>query len=169
MATEKISFVLKNSPNANIIIVAKEISEDILSAVDGRQTVKLFKKAFEESDLDNMQLCIAATADKELNHQVYLAAKAKSILINVADTPELCDFYLGSIVTKGDLKIAISTNGKSPTLSKRLREFFEEVLPENINDLILNLNEYRDSLKGSFEEKVNKLNEITSSFKSDKK
>ena len=85
-------------------------------------------------------------------------------MINVADTPELCDFYLGSIVTKGDLKIAISTNGKSPTLSKRLREFFEDVLPENVNDLILNLNEYRKTLKGDFEEKVNALNEITKNF-----
>jgi precorrin-2 dehydrogenase/sirohydrochlorin ferrochelatase len=88
----------------------------------------------------------------------------KNILVNVADTPDLCDFYLGSIVTKGDLKIAISTNGKSPTLSKRLREFFEDVLPENINDLILNLNEYRNSLKGSFAEKVEKLNQLTKSF-----
>jgi len=85
-------------------------------------------------------------------------------LINVADTPELCDFYLGSIVTKGDLKIAISTNGKSPTLSKRIREFFEAILPENIDELILNLHDYRNTLKGNFEEKVNKLNEITSSF-----
>lgn len=76
----------------------------------------------------------------------------------------MCDFYLGSIVTKGDLKIAISTNGKSPTLSKRLREFFEDIIPENINDLILNLNEYRNTLKDSFEEKVKKLNDITASF-----
>jgi precorrin-2 dehydrogenase / sirohydrochlorin ferrochelatase len=87
----------------------------------------------------------------------------------VADTPELCDFYLGSIITKGELKIAISTNGKSPTLSKRIREFFEDILPENINDLILNLNEYRKTLKGDFEEKVNKLNELTASFKGQKK
>ena len=86
----------------------------------------------------------------------------------MADTPELCDFYLGSIVTKGDLKIAISTNGKSPTLSKRIREFFEDILPDNINDLILNLNEYRKTLKGNFEEKVDALNEITKSFKNKK-
>ena len=114
--------------------------------------------------LQNKQLVIAATADKILNEEIYHAAKVQHILINVADTPDLCDFYLGSIVTKGDLKIAISTNGKSPTLSKRIREFFEDVLPDNINDLILNLNDYRKTLKGNFEEKVNKLNEITSSF-----
>jgi precorrin-2 dehydrogenase/sirohydrochlorin ferrochelatase len=113
-------------------------------------------------------LVIAATADKTLNESNLSRSKRKKYLINVADTPELCDFYLGSIVTKGDLKIAISTNGKSPTLSKRIREFFEEMLPENINDLILNLNEYRKTLKGNFEEKVSALNEITKSFRNKK-
>ncbi|MBK8351043.1 MAG: bifunctional precorrin-2 dehydrogenase/sirohydrochlorin ferrochelatase [Saprospirales bacterium] len=164
VGTEKLSFILKNSPNANITVVAKLISDEIKSMVKGQSSIVLLEKSFEASDLENKQLVIAATADKTLNESIYHAAKVKSILINVADTPELCDFYLGSIVTKGDLKIAISTNGKSPTLSKRIREFFEEMLPENINDLILNLNEYRKTLKGNFEEKVSALNEITKSF-----
>ncbi|HUM50296.1 MAG TPA: bifunctional precorrin-2 dehydrogenase/sirohydrochlorin ferrochelatase [Chitinophagales bacterium] len=164
VGTEKLSFILKNSPNANITVVAKLISDEIKSMVKGQSSIVLLEKSFEATDLENKQLVIAATADKILNESIYQAAKAKSILINVADTPELCDFYLGSIVTKGDLKIAISTNGKSPTLSKRIREFFEEMLPENINDLILNLNEYRKTLKGNFEEKVSALNEITKSF-----
>ena len=168
VGTEKLSFILKNSPNANITVVAKEISDEIKSMVNGQLSIVLTEKPFEKSDLENKQLAIAATADKELNKAIYRAAKEKNILINVADTPELCDFYLGSIVTKGDLKIAISTNGKSPTLSKRIREFFEDILPENVNDLILNLNEYRKTLKGNFEEKVNALNEITKSFRNKK-
>lgn len=164
VGTEKVSFILKNSPNANITLVAKEISVEIKSMVNGQQSIVLLEKSFEIADIENKQLIIAATADRVLNESIYHAAKAKNILINVADTPELCDFYLGSIVTKGDLKIAISTNGLSPTLSKRLREFFEDILPENINDLIVNLNEYRNTIKGSFEEKVKRLNEITSAF-----
>jgi len=81
--------------------------------------------------------------------------------VNVADTPALCDFYLGGIVTKGDLKIAISTNGQSPTTAKRLRQFFEEVIPDDINQLVKNLNEFRKTIKGDFEEKVKTLNKIT--------
>ncbi len=64
-------------------------------------------------------------------------------------------------MTKGNMKVAISTNGKSPTTAKRLRQFFEDVLPDNIDDLVQNLNEYRKTLKGNFEEKVETLNEFT--------
>jgi precorrin-2 dehydrogenase/sirohydrochlorin ferrochelatase len=71
---------------------------------------------------------------------------------------------MGGIVTKGHVKIAISTNGKSPTTAKRLRQFFEDVLPENVDDLVKNLNEYRKTIKGNFEEKVKILNEFTKSL-----
>ena len=68
---------------------------------------------------------------------------------------------MGGIVTKGNVKIAISTNGKLPTTAKRLRQFFDEFIPENIDDLVQNLNEYRKTIKGDFEEKVETLNEFT--------
>lgn len=61
---------------------------------------------------------------------------------------------MGGIVTKGNVKIAISTNGKSPTTAKRLRQFFEEFLPDEIDELVENLNDYRSSLKDSFHQKV---------------
>jgi precorrin-2 dehydrogenase/sirohydrochlorin ferrochelatase len=82
-------------------------------------------------------------------------------LVNIADTPELCDFYLGGIVTKGNLKIAISTNGKSPTAAKRIRQLLEEVLPDELDELLENLNSYRATLKGDFEYKVKAMNEVT--------
>ena len=82
----------------------------------------------------------------------------------------LCDFYLGSIVQKGDLKIAISTNGKSPTLAKRLKEVFNESLDEKeLQDAMANLNKFRNRLKGDFSNKVKQLNEITSVLVNKKK
>ena len=93
-------------------------------------------------------------------------SRKRYLICNIADTPDLCDYYLGGIVTKGNVKIAISTNGKSPTTAKRLREFFEEVIPEDINKMVQNLNEYRKNLKGNFEDKVQKMNEITALWKS---
>ena len=68
---------------------------------------------------------------------------------------------MGGIVTKGNVKVAISTNGKSPTTAKRLRQFFEEVIPDDIDEMVQNLNEYRKTIKGDFEKKVDKMNEIT--------
>src|SRR5690606_14250811 len=100
----------------------------------------------------------------EVNRRICEEARARNILVNVADTPELCDFYLGGIVTKGQLKIAISTNGQSPTIAKRLRQFFEEVLPDDIDLLVKNLNRYRSTLKESFDSKVTQLNRLTQSF-----
>jgi siroheme synthase-like protein len=83
-------------------------------------------------------------------------------LINVADKPELCDFYLGSIVQKGNLKIAISTNGKSPTIAKRLKEVLNEGLPGELDTTLEQMSRLRNTLKGDFAEKVKTLNEITS-------
>ncbi len=82
-------------------------------------------------------------------------------MVNVADNPPLCDFYMGGIVTKGNLKIAISTNGKSPTLAKRIRQWLEGFLPEETDALLDKLYEYRNSLKGYFEQKIVAMNALT--------
>jgi siroheme synthase (precorrin-2 oxidase/ferrochelatase) len=76
----------------------------------------------------------------------------------------LCDFYLGSVVTKGNIKIGISTNGKSPTIAKRMREYLEEALPEDTDVLLQNMQTIRQKIKGDFADKVKILNDITSSW-----
>jgi siroheme synthase-like protein len=119
---EKMSAVLNNSPNTNITLVAKEISIAIRQLASNYPTVMLVEKPYHINDLHQADIIIAAVNDIELSTQVYTDAKALAKLINVADRPELCDFYLSSIVQKGNLKIAISTNGKSPTVAKRLKD-----------------------------------------------
>jgi len=126
-----------------------------------KHDVNLIKKGYSRKYLKKRHLVIAATDDRELNRKIYTDAKKRYLIANIADTPEYCDFYMGGIVNKGHIKIAISTNGKSPTTAKRLRQFFEEVIPEDINQMVENLNEYRKTIKGDFGEKVTKLNEIT--------
>jgi precorrin-2 dehydrogenase/sirohydrochlorin ferrochelatase len=106
-------------------------------------------------------MVIATTDNVDVNIQVYKDCKAQHKLVNVADNPPYCDFYMGGIVTKGNIKIAISTNGKSPTLAKRLRQFFEEVIPDNIDELAENLNTFRKTIKGDFSNKVTVLNKLT--------
>lgn len=158
---EKLSFLLKSSPKAKLTLVAKEIKPEIKELAKLHSSVKLIEREFFSEDLTEMQMAIIATEDRALNLAIRNEAKERGILVNVADTPDLCDFYLGSIVTKGDLKIAISTNGKSPTIAKRLKELLHDVLPDEIDDLLQNMKAVRDQLKGDFGQKVRRLNQLT--------
>lgn len=160
---EKLSFLLKSSPNANVVVAAKDFSEELIQLAK-KYKIPLMWRPYSKNLLHKQHMVIAATNDHEVNKEIHKDAHDKQLLINVADTPDLCDFYLGGIVTKGNVKVAISTNGKSPTMAKRLRQFFEEIIPENIDDLVENLNLYRKTLKGTFTDKVSKLNTITQSF-----
>ncbi|MES2575139.1 MAG: bifunctional precorrin-2 dehydrogenase/sirohydrochlorin ferrochelatase [Bacteroidota bacterium] len=162
---EKLSFMLKSSPNAKVEVVATKFLPQLVTLVENHPSVKLTKSKFKKKMLKKRHMVIACTDDLKVNKRVYDLSRKRYLICNIADTPDLCDYYLGGIVTKGNVKIAISTNGKSPTTAKRLREFFEEVIPEDVNKMVENLNEYRKTLKGNFEEKVQRMNEITEALK----
>jgi len=158
---EKLSALVGNDPLANILVVAAEVSSEFESFASAYPHVHIEKRLFEESDLDGISLIILATDSRGLHEYIYELAKERGVLLNVADTPDLCDLYLGSIVKKGNLKVGISTNGKSPTFAKRLKEVLNDALPDEIDETLDRLNAVRNSLKGDFSYKVKKLNEIT--------
>jgi uncharacterized protein len=158
---EKLTAVLHNAPATSVTIVAIEIAEEIKSLAEDFPRVKLIERAFEPEDLDEKEIVIVAVNDKSTSNYVRVLSKQKKLLVNVADTPELCDFYLGSIVDKGNLKIAISTNGKSPTIAKRMREQLTELIPDEIEGVIQNMHDIRQDLKGDFVDKVRQLDDLT--------
>ena len=158
---EKLTVLVNNTPKARIKVVATAVSSEFQSLADQHPHVVIVKRPFIEGDLDGMTFVVLATDDHQLHQYIYELAKERGILLNVADTPDLCDVYLGSIVKKGNLKVGISTNGKSPTLAKRLKEVLNECLPEEIEEILDNLHAIRESLKGDFTYKVRKLNELT--------
>ncbi len=160
VAEEKLRFLLKSSPDANVELVALKFTKAIKILIK-KYKVELTGDRYHLDYLGDKHIVIVATNSKETNVKIYNDCKKRNLLVNVADNPEYCDFYLGGIVTKGNVKIAISTNGKSPTMAKRLRQFFEEVLPEDINELVENLNSYRKKLKDDFSSKVKTLNNLT--------
>ena len=165
---EKTETLLKQNPKINIILVATYFHPKLKEIIQENETISFYERAFEETDLENKDFVIITTDKPEVNRNVRELAKAKGIKVNAADQPDLCDFYLGSIVNKGNLKIAISTNGKSPVLAKRLREYFTEVIPDEIDESILQLNNFRNQHKGDFKEKLAVLNEATSVFEKKK-
>ncbi len=158
---EKLAAILKNSPDAVVTVVSIEFGEELLDLAKDFPSVTLEKRPFEISDLDDHHICLCATDDYDLHVKIQEECNKRKMIVNVADTPPLCDFYLGSVVTKGDLKIGISTNGKSPTLAKRMREFLEDALPSETQSLLDNLKDIRDKLTGDFQDKVKQLNDIT--------
>ncbi|OQD43845.1 siroheme synthase [Croceivirga radicis] len=160
VAEEKLHFLTKSSPDAKVIMVSpmfREATTELANAFN----VTMITDVYHPKYLEGKHMVVATTDVPEVNIQVYNDCRAQSKLVNVADNPPLCDFYMGGIVTKGNVKVAISTNGKSPTTAKRLRQFFEEVIPEDIDQMVKNLNEYRKTIKGDFEEKVDQMNQIT--------
>jgi precorrin-2 dehydrogenase / sirohydrochlorin ferrochelatase len=161
---EKLTALLKNSPAARVTMVARTIQHPIKELAAQHAGVKLVERNFKLWDLWEKDLVLLATDNRQLHETIRNFARSRRLLINVADTPELCDFYLGSVVTKGNLKIGVSTNGKSPTISKRIREYLDEALPDDTNSLLNNMQAIREKIKGDFGHKVKVLNEITSSW-----
>lgn len=157
---EKLTFLLKSSPNAKVTIVSLNFLPELI-ALAKNHNAEIIEAAYHNSFLEGKHIVIATTDSIEVNIQVYKDCRQRNILVNVADNPPYCDFYMGGIVTKSNIKIAISTNGKSPTLAKRLRQFMEEIIPENIDELAENLNSYRKTIKGDFQKKVTTLNNLT--------
>jgi len=158
---EKLKAILGNSPETKLELVAGEISEEIKSEVHSYPKVKLIQRDFISSDLTGRDLVIVAINNRDTSAEIHNLAREKGILVNVADTPELCNFYLGSVIQKGHVKIAISTNGKSPTIAKRLKEVFQETIPDELNESIENLSLLRSRMPDDFSEKVKRLNKLT--------
>jgi siroheme synthase-like protein len=154
-----------------VTLVATEIRRpEILEIARHHPNLEVIIRPFEMTDLDDKDVVILATDSRELHETIKVETRKRHLLTNVADTPDLCDFYLCSVVKKGDMKIGVSTNGKSPTLAKRMREYLTETLPDSdsVQTLLDNLKAVRDKLGGDFDYKVQKLNEITSSWLEDR-
>jgi precorrin-2 dehydrogenase / sirohydrochlorin ferrochelatase len=109
---------------ARIRLIAPNVSPKIAEWIRSDQ-IAWWAKTFAPGDLQDTHLVIAATSSPSVNHEVFLEAEAQKIWCNSVDDIENCHFYYGSIVQRGDLQIAISTNGKSPALAQRIRKELE--------------------------------------------
>ncbi|WP_426059786.1 TSUP family transporter [Hymenobacter sp. B1770] len=158
---EKLSAILRNSPATAVTVVAPRLLPELQALALLHPRVQLHARPYADDDLDDQDFVFVATDDPSLNRRIKAAAAVRRILTNVADTPEECDFYLASVVQKGDLKVAISTNGKSPTVAKRLRAVLEETLPNELHTLLQQMTVIRQRLKGDFTHKIKSLNAVT--------
>jgi len=120
---------------ADVTVVSPTITARIRRDAGARK-IRYVARRFRPSDLRGAWLVVAATDDQAVNRSVFRAAQRGRIFANVVDQKPLCSFILPSIVTRGDLVIAISTGGASPTVAKRLRREFERTLKDDYAKLL---------------------------------
>jgi len=105
--------------------------------------IELELRDFSARDLDGAFLAIVATATRSLNELVYREAQQRGVLCNVVDVPEYCDFFYPAVVRRGDLQIAISTSGQSPSLAQKLRQQLERQFGPGYGTWVAELGETR--------------------------
>jgi uroporphyrin-III C-methyltransferase/precorrin-2 dehydrogenase/sirohydrochlorin ferrochelatase len=147
VAEQKINSLLETKPD--ITVIAPEISPAIMKLVE-EEKVNLRQREFRDSDMDEFFIVIGATDDRKTQEKIYSEARSKGIQVNIVDVPELCTFYLSSVFQKGDLKIAISTNGKSPTLGKIIRDKIRNEFSNGYPELLERLGEIRPDVQNTF-------------------
>ncbi|HNT35311.1 MAG TPA: bifunctional precorrin-2 dehydrogenase/sirohydrochlorin ferrochelatase [bacterium] len=135
VAQRKILSLLESE--AEVLVVSEQLTTTIREWVD-QQRVQWLARRFQSGDLNGAFLAIAATNDRTVNEAVAKEAARERVLINVVDDPELCDFYVPAVLKRGDLQIAVSSGGKSPVLSKHVRERLEKQFGEEYG-LFLNM------------------------------
>ena len=147
VALQKIPSLL--AAEANLRVVAPGVRPEIAAlASEGR--IELIQRGFLPSDLDRTFLVIAATDNPVVNAAVYREAVERNILCNSVDDPPNCDFYFGSVVSRGDLQIAISTAGESPAFAQRLRREIDEQLPADLGPWLRSLGQLRREVLAAY-------------------
>lgn len=141
---------------AHIRVVALDASPAVRNwAREAR--IRLELRAFQPGDLEGVFLAVVATSSRTLNELVYGEAERRGVLCNVVDVPDLCDFFYPSVVRRGDLQIAVSTSGKSPSLAQKIRQQLEKQFGPAYADWVRELGETRKLILDSDLDQERKL------------
>ncbi|MDI3312446.1 MAG: bifunctional precorrin-2 dehydrogenase/sirohydrochlorin ferrochelatase [Thermoanaerobacterium sp.] len=151
---------------ATITVLSSSFIDEILKLCKSHK-IKLVKRNYQKNDVENYFLVVVATNDKFVNKEISDECKKKNILVNVVDDKELSTFIVPSVMRKGDLTISISTNGKSPLLSRRIKEMLDNMFENDVENLIAELSNARDKLKTipiPMEEKIKLYDDIINKY-----
>jgi len=141
---------------ARIRVVAFDASPGVRDwARAGR--IELELRVFSPDDLNGAFLAVVATSSRSLNERVYHEARRRGVLCNVVDVPDLCDFFYPAVVRRGDLQIAVSTAGQSPSLAQHIRQQLEKQFGPGYSEWVAELGETRKLILASDLDKERKL------------
>ncbi len=131
---------------AKVIIVSPKLGDELMAlAQEGR--FRWLPQRYDASVLDGAFLVFACTDDNSVNRQVFADCQALRIWCNVVDVPELCHFFMPSILRRGELVVAVSTSGNSPAFARRVRLFLEGIIGDEFEALVALLGELRDEVR----------------------
>lgn len=149
---------------AAVTVVAPKVSAEF-EQLAGMGSIDLVRRGFKSADITRSYfIVIAATNDPEVQKSVFEQAERLGVLCNVVDNPQLCNFYTPAVVERGDLKIAVSTSGRSPFLAGKIRKCLEEAIPENAADLTSAMGLLRSKLKFEIPDNLERQKELVDDF-----
>jgi precorrin-2 dehydrogenase / sirohydrochlorin ferrochelatase len=141
---------------AHIRVVSRDAGPSVRGwARDGKISLQL--RPFATDDLRDVFLAVVATNVRSLNERIYREAQQRAVLCNVVDVPDLCDFFYPSVVRRGDLQIAVSTAGQSPSLAQKIRLQLEKQFGFGYAEWVAELGETRRLILASNLDKQSKL------------
>jgi precorrin-2 dehydrogenase / sirohydrochlorin ferrochelatase len=141
---------------ARIRVIAREASGQVRDWAR-RGALELELRPFVAADLEGAFLAVVATSSRTLNERVYREAQKRGVLCNVVDVPDLCDFFYPSVVRRGDLQIAVSTAGQSPSLAQKIRQQLEKQFGPGYAEWVAQLGETRRLILASDLDRERKL------------
>jgi uroporphyrin-III C-methyltransferase / precorrin-2 dehydrogenase / sirohydrochlorin ferrochelatase len=136
---------LLTAAGARCTVVAPSFGADLLAAAS-EAAVLLTARDFQPSDIDAHHLVFSANEDEAVDRRVVAAAKARNVLVNVVDRPEMTDLVMPAVVDRGDVVVAISTNGAAPVLARQIRAAIESILPQRIGRLAAFARNFRSAV-----------------------
>jgi len=128
---------------ARVTLVSPEVTERLAARADAG-AITLHRRAYRRGDLAGCRLAYAATPDPDVNRAVRDEAQALGIWFNAVDQPDLCDFITPAVVRRGDLTLAVSTNGRCPALAKEIRQQLERTFGPECAEMVERMGEARD-------------------------
>lgn len=137
--------------NKSVTIVSKQLSNRFY---DLEGDIRIIKDDYKEMYIENASVIIAATNNRELNMEIGLYCRTKKKLVNVVDNVEVSNFTVPSYIKRGDLLISISTGGKSPSLSSKIKKELEEIYTEDYEEYLNVLGDIRKKVIEKYEDKI---------------
>jgi len=143
IATEKLEKLVDFTKE--ITVITKEVSPEAQSLIRDH-CLTLYQRLYRNGDIQGFDIVIVATDTVDLHKAIYEESRGTRVLVNSVDDTAYCDFIFPSYLKRGDLTISFSTSGTSPAFAKHIRRYFEQVIPENVDEFLQKMKSLRSEL-----------------------